>query len=98
MRIHECDYDYLRAEGWEIGSYWSHSGACGHYIRHADHFSGDWIKVSHTPCQEDSLLDEKGDWISPLGFENSATDALLGRILEDFAGELLPAARLTRSP
>ncbi len=40
MRIHECDYDYLRAEGWEIGSYWSHPGACGHYILHAERNKG----------------------------------------------------------
>jgi len=30
----------LRAEGWEIGSYWSHPGACGHYIRHAERNKG----------------------------------------------------------
>ena len=77
--IYRDDYSLLEAEGWEIGSHWSALGTEGFYVRHAEH-TGHWIRISHSPCQDDSLWDaEKETFVSPVGTCHSATEALLDR-------------------
>ena len=77
--IYHDDYSLLEAEGWEIGSRWSALGTEGFYVRHPEH-TGHWIRISHSPCKDDSLWDvEKETFVSPVGTCHSATEALLDR-------------------
>ena len=77
--IYENDYSLLEKEGWTTGAHWSTPGFEGYYIMHPEHTKGEYVKVSHSPCSEDSLHDGEG-FIAASGPCDTASEALLERI------------------